>query len=154
MKRAEIVDKLTTKYPDLLLKSGETYYWSPSDKTVFYRSEDTSQEGNWALLHESGHAILNHENYFSDFELVKLEVEAWEKAKEIATDFGLEIDEDHIQDCLDSYRDWLHKRSLCPDCRLSSVQTDERTYTCIFCQKKWQVTAERFCRPYRKSLRQ
>ena len=169
MSRNNIVDILTTKYPDITLKTGNVYYWSPSDKTVFYKSDDDSKTGVWSLLHESGHAILNHTNYYSDLELVKLEVEAWEKAKELARELGVRgtryeeaakkqknnpvlitIDEDHIQDCLDSYRQWLHKRSLCPDCHLSSIQTDEHTYTCIFCHKKWHVTAERFCRPYRK----
>jgi len=151
MTKNSVVDLLTTNYPDLHLKAGDTYYWSPKDKTIFYKSKDSSDEGAWALLHESGHAILNHLNYYSDFELVKLEAEAWEKAKEIAREFNLEIDEDHVQDCLDSYRHWLHKRSLCPDCHLSSVQTDSSTYSCIFCHKQWKVSAERFCRPYRRS---
>jgi len=145
-----IVDKLTTKYPDLLLKADTTYYWSPNTRTVHYKSPDSSESGAWSLLHESGHALLGHTNYYSDFELVKLEAEAWKKAQSIEQDFGLTIDEDHIQDCLDSYRGWLHKRSLCPDCRLSGIQTNASSYTCIFCHKCWEVSSDRFCRPYRK----
>ena len=128
-----IVEKLTTKYPKLTIKGGDTFVWSPGEATVYYRADDLTKEGVWALLHESGHALLGHTTYYSDFELVKLEAEAWKKAKEIATEISeAEIEEDHIQDCLDSYRNWLHKRSLCPDCNLSSAQTDTNTYTCIF----------------------
>ena len=153
------IDKLITKIqaaqPDINFRPAETFYWSPTDQTVYYCNDDNDQESLWALLHETGHGILGHKQYFSDFELVKMEVEAWEKAKELASrlmthDSPIIPDEDHIQDCLDSYRDWLHKRSLCPDCHLSSIQIDEHTYTCVFCHKRWRVTAERFCRPYRK----
>ena len=170
---AQIIQTLRERYKDLHFLPSDTYYWSPSDRTVYYKKADRSESGVWSLLHEVGHGILGHTKYYSDFELVRMEMEAWEKAKEIAaglnderrttndelvassvlnSQFSIIINEDHIQDCLDSYRDWLHKRSLCPDCRLSSIQTDAQTYTCVFCHKKWHVTAERFCRPYRKTL--
>lgn len=147
-----ILTYIAKEYPDIQLKKSDTFYWSPSDKTVYYSEENTSYEGAWALLHESGHALLDHKRYYTDFELISMEVEAWEKAKDIASDLKITIDEDHVQDCLDSYRNWLHKRSLCPDCSLSGIQTDSRQYTCIFCHKKWLVSNQRFCRPYRKGL--
>ena len=151
MNQTTVLNNLGQDYPQIKLSAGDNYYWSPVDKTVYYKEDNSTDEGAWALLHESGHALLQHLHYYTDLELVIMEVEAWEKAKEIAKEQNLEIDEDHIQDCLDSYRDWLHKRSLCPDCNLSGVQTDTHTYCCIFCQKKWKVSAERFCRPYRRT---
>lgn len=172
MNQKTILRKLTEKHPDISLAESDTFYWSPSDKKVYYRPDNKSDEGIWALLHESGHALLSHTRYYTDFELISMEVEAWEKAKELAAEMSKEqrakskdellrsplsaprsftIDEDHIQDCLDSYRNWLHKRSLCPDCSLSGIQTDSKTYSCIFCHKKWHVSSERFCRPYRSS---
>ncbi len=173
-----VLTKLQQSYPHISFQEGKTFYWSPSDQTVYYKNDDKSVQGMWALLHEVGHGLLGHSKYYSDFELVRMEMEAWEKAKEIHGNMenGIRnkgepqveiespysispisyslpaISEEHIQDCLDSYRDWLHKRSLCPDCSLSGIQTDARTYTCIFCHKKWHVTAERFCRPYRSSV--
>ncbi len=132
---------------------GETFYWSPAEEVVYYRPDNTTDEGSWALLHETGHALLKHTKYYSDIELVLMEVEAWEEAKSMAKDMKITIDEDHIQDCLDSYREWLHKRSLCPQCELSGIQLDVKTYTCIFCQEKWNVSSDRFCRPYRRSLK-
>lgn len=171
-------------HPDINFRQAETYYWSPIDRTVCYKKDDKSRHGIWSLMHEVGHGVLGHTKYYSDFELVRMEMGAWEKAKELAREMHeqgamseelcerqdpnsttaiaspplnthrsiLTISEDHIQDCLDSYRDWLHKRSLCPDCNLSSIQIDTHTYMCVFCHKKWHVTAERFCRPYRRKF--
>ena len=152
--QTETLAFLTNRYPSVTFKPGDTFYWSPSDITVYYEAGNSEPQGIWALLHETGHAILEHEQYYADIELVQMEMQAWEKAKLIANDSQLDmvISEDHIQDCLDSYRDWLHKRSLCPDCSLSGIQIKESTYSCIFCYKKWKVTKDRFCRPYRKSL--
>ncbi len=148
----ELIIALQQKFPGLLLQASDSFFWSPAEKTVHYDNNAKTKEGLWSLLHETGHALLNHVQYYSDVELVQMEVAAWEKAREIGEDLAIEIDEDHIQDCLDSYRDWLYKRSLCPDCYLSGVQIAERIYVCIFCQRKWQVSTERFCRPYRKTI--
>jgi hypothetical protein len=128
---------------------GESYYWSPQDRTVYYQADDASQIGLWTLFHEACHGILEHKNYLSDFELVLLEVEAWKRAEKLASDFGLMIDPDHVQDCLDSYRDWQYKRSLCPRCDLGGVQLNQKTYSCVFCHDSWHVSKERFFRPYR-----
>lgn len=152
MNQEKLIKNILKKHPSINFERSETYYWSPSNQTVYYGSGNTTTEGLWALLHESGHALLSHLQYYSDVELVEMEMEAWEKAKELAQEQDLKIDEDHAQDCLDSYRDWLHRRSLCPDCNLSSIQTDTLTYSCIFCNKKWRVSNERFCRPYRKAI--
>ena len=155
MKQIEVIEKLTNSYPSISVKPSNTYYWSPKDMTVYYDKENTSLEGVWALLHESGHALLGHKQYYTDIELLKMEVEAWGEAEKITDKLSLkkDIDEDHIQDCLDSYRDWLHKRSLCPDCSLSGIQTKPEMYTCVFCHNTWKVSSDRFCRPYRKIAR-
>ncbi len=147
-----LLAKLQKENPHISLKAAETFYWSPRDKTVYYDANNTTTEGLWALLHETGHAILNHTQYYSDIELVHMEVAAWETAKLLSKKMKTEISEDHAQDCIDSYRNWLHRRSLCPDCNLSGIQIDAKHYSCIFCHKKWQVSAERFCRPYRKTI--
>jgi hypothetical protein len=150
MKQIEVTKKLTSRYPHIRVKAGDTYYWSPADKTVYFKATNHTKEGIWALLHETGHALLGHEKYFTDIELITMEMQAWEKAKEIAGELKIEIEEDHVQDCLDSYRDWLHKRSLCPACSLSGIQIMTKTYTCLFCHRNWHVSEVRFCRPYRR----
>ena len=153
--QSKTLELLTSSHPDIQFVPGASYHWSPANKIVYYTENDESVEGVWALLHETSHGLLGHAKYRSDFELLLLEVAAWEHAKLLATNLSVDTGNaynEHMEDCLDSYRNWLHKRSLCPDCSLSSVQIDASTYSCIFCHKRWKVTAERFCRPYRKTL--
>ncbi len=146
------ISNLTSRYPELTFCSSDTFYYSPHDKTVYYDASKTDVSSLWSLLHETGHGVCGHENYFSDVQLLLFEVEAWKEAKLIARNLQLEIDEEYMQDHLDSYRDWLHKRSLCPACDLSSIQVDADTYSCVFCHKRWKVSDDRFTRPYRKSV--
>lgn len=151
MKQAELLAELK-KYSKNKIKfqAGESYYWSPKESTVYYQAKDATEIGKWTLLHEVSHGLLNHQTYKSDFELVLLEMKAWQYAGKIAESFKVEIDEDHIQDCLDSYRDWQYKRSLCPKCELGGVQINQKNYNCLFCNSAWNVSEARFCRPYRR----
>ncbi|MFT4532582.1 MAG: hypothetical protein ACI9T8_000610 [Candidatus Saccharimonadales bacterium] len=151
MLQHKLLATLSEKYNDLLrFEPAKTYYWSPKDSTVFYQDGDKTDVGLWTLLHEASHGLLKHKTYESDFELVLLEVGAWEKAGSIAKELKIAIDEEHVQDCLDSYRDWQYKRSLCPNCDLGGVQLNQKTYECLFCGNNWQVSSARFCRPYRR----
>jgi hypothetical protein len=115
---------------------------------VTYRLGDDEQQ-RWALLHEAAHVLLGHTNYRLDVDLLLLEVAAWGKAKELAGELGVSIDENHIQDSLDTYRDWLHQRSACPRCSTVSLQVSSREYRCHNCLASWHVSTSRFCRPYR-----
>jgi ribosomal protein S27AE len=147
-------DRLARMFPDLQFCSGEQYCWSPAEKKITYCLNDSedSDEAVWALLHETGHAALNHSGYKSDYELLKMEIDAWEKAKDLAGELGLNISEEHIQDCLDSYRDWLYRRSICPECGTKTIQNDSANrYSCYNCHTDWQVSPSRFCRAYRSS---
>ena len=136
--------------PDIQFSPGDRFAWSPSERKITYTTDQMEAEGRWALLHETGHAMLGHLNYRSDIELLKMEVAAWDKAKELAKALNLKIDEEHIQQCLDSYRDWLHRRSTCPSCGTNTLQSDKNAmYACFNCHSKWQVSPSRFCRAYR-----
>ncbi len=145
-----LIAKLSSKYPRINFKEGEKFYWSPESRTVFYKLN--RQTGNWTLLHETAHALLKHKNYESDIELVQMEAEAWSKAKSLSDDYGIVIDEDYIEDCMDSYRDWLHQRSTCPMCDMRSLQKDPSHYQCFNCKHLWKVSTSRMCRPYRLSV--
>lgn len=137
--------------PSVIFQRGQSFYWSPKDATITYKSSANSgANGQWSLLHEAAHALLDHQNYSSDIALLLLEVEAWERAKSLGKELGIIIDEEHIQDCLDTYRDWLHQRSTCPRCSVVSLQVSTREYLCHNCDARWQVSASRFCRPYRR----
>lgn len=145
-----LVHRIKQDHPGLIFNSGRSHCWSPEKGQISYANEeqDHSIEG---LLHELGHARLDHHGYISDLELVQKEVEAWQEALGLAEMYGVNLDDDHMQDCLDTYRDWIHKRSICPVCASTGLQENEKRYSCLNCGHVWGVTTSRFCRPYRLS---
>ena len=149
----QLLKSLTADYPDLQFVQSDKFYWSPQDKTVYYMaSRKGDKTAEWALLHELSHGILGHTNYKTDIMLLRLEVAAWANAQEIAKNYNILIDDNHIQDCLDTYRDWLHARSKCPTCGDHGLQSSSGDYECINCAGLWHVSGQRFCRPYRRSV--
>ena len=152
----KILSKLKKRFPALSFRAGGRFTWSPKTKQIIYKEDSLSTDriAVWSLLHEVGHALLGHSTYNSDFELLSLETAAWQKAKELAPAYNQEIDEDHIQDCLDTYRDWLYQRSTCPTCTSCSLQIDSKTYCCFNCGGSWQVSSSRLCRPYRRKQKE
>jgi NADH pyrophosphatase NudC (nudix superfamily) len=145
-----LLKSLQTTYPAVTFTSGDKFLWSPETDEVFYKHEGGRARDKWALLHETGHALLKHKSYHSDIELLKMEMEAWGKARELAQTFDIVIDEEHVQDCLDTYRDWLHARAICPTCTTRCLQQDNGyAFRCHNCHTSWNVTPSRFCRPYR-----
>ncbi len=147
-----LITQLQQLYPKLGFEESNLFYYSAS-KNIIYHSILNHEEDDWALLHEVGHSISNHETYNSDYSLLKMEVEAWEVAKTIAQKLKIKIDDNHIQDCLDSYRDWIYKRSLCPICKTSSFQDNlNNNYLCINCNTRWKTNKSKLCRLYRKKI--
>ncbi len=147
-----LLPTLCAQFPQVTFQASDSFYWSPRKQLVHY-SEKALEDvmGLWSLLHEVGHATLGHQSFSSDFELLEFEVAAWAKARILAQTYGLSISEDHIQDCLDTYRDWLYQRSTCPTCTSCGLQSDAKTYHCLNCDCTWQVSASRLCRPYRRT---
>ena len=152
----KLLERLQREHPQLRFQPGPAFYWSPETGEIFYkeprtknREQGAEKRDEWALLHEVAHALLEHTNYHTDIELLQLEVAAWAHAKTMAGGYGLTIDDDHVQDCLDTYRDWLHGRSICPNCTTRSLQQSDHHYRCHNCHTTWRVSASRFCRPYR-----
>ena len=139
-----LVSQLRQEYPDFDFIEGPTHCWSPKGQQIFYVSESPA-----GLLHELAHARLGHQTYRTDVELIQREMEAWKEAKGLASAYGVVIDQEYVEDCLDTYRDWLYKRSSCPGCKGSGVQQNSRYYVCLNCSQGWRVTSARFCRPYR-----
>lgn len=146
----DLLAKVSNDYPRLKFIEGAHFSWHAHKKHVSYKTsqEDTGHHV-WALLHELGHALLDHADYANDVELLQLEVAAWEKAVELGRQYGFTIEEDYMEDCLDTYRDWLHLRSTCPNCYSRTPQENQTTYRCFNCQTRWHVTRSRLCRPYR-----
>lgn len=147
-----LLNRLKELHPQLQFTAGNSFSWSPEAKVIYYDESKHGPRARWSLLHETSHALLGHNSYQADYELIRLEVAAWEKAKELATTLGIKISGDHIQDCLDTYRDWLYHRSICPECGTKSMQQDDYVhYRCFNCHTTWRVTPSRFARSYRRS---
>lgn len=145
-----LLARIAADYPDLSFVESARFAWHAGKKHVsFKRGSKNVIHDVFALLHELGHALLNHTDYMYDIELLQLEVAAWNKARGLGEQYGIEIDEDYLQDCLDSYRDWLHLRATCPNCYGRSLQSSVTLYHCHNCQTDWRVSRSRLCRPYR-----
>lgn len=150
----QLLDKLRSSYPENQFVPGEHFRYSPEEQQITY-SEDllNTPEGSWSLLHELGHLINQHTDYGMDNDLIKLELEAWETATVEAKKLGIKIDQDHIEDCLDTYRDWQYKRSKCPSCDIAGVQKNSTEYSCINCTSRWRVPSSAICRVSRRSVK-
>ncbi|HVX47796.1 MAG TPA: hypothetical protein VHA05_00345 [Candidatus Saccharimonadales bacterium] len=147
----KLIASLESKFPDLAFTAGRQFSWSPETGEIFYRTGPENQKSLWSLLHETGHALLQHQSYQNDFELLQMELAAWQRAKQLGQEYGIVIDEDHIQDCLETYREWLYKRSICPNCGTKCLQQDgSARYGCHNCGTSWQVSNDRFARTYRR----
>jgi predicted Zn-ribbon and HTH transcriptional regulator len=148
MTKAELIAKLQSKYPRILIETGEKTAWSPKNKCIVIDNIE-HKDSLSSVLHEYGHALLKHKDYNSDMQLLKMELEAWEKAKKISPGLGIVLDQDYIENCLDTYRDWVHRRSKCPTCHSHGIQK-KNEYQCFNCKKTWVVTNSRLSRTYRK----
>lgn len=138
--------RLVASLPGITFVKATDFRWSPVDRIIYHPDiigvEDLAQ-----LLHETGHAALGHVNYSSDAELINMELAAWKHACQSGKEYDihLSIDDDMIQDAMDSYRLWLHNRSVCPRCSAVGIEKSKNLYRCISCTQEWQVNDARAC---------
>lgn len=142
-----LLQQVQSDFLDISFKSSDTFYWTSDEQTIYYDSQ--AENAAWSLLHELGHMVHDHSTYNSDSRLVRMEVEAWEAAIKFGTKYGVNIDEEYVQDCIDSYRNWQYARSKCPKCEQAGVEPKSGQYKCFNCGNSWRVTDSRFCRAYR-----
>lgn len=127
----DLISKIKADYPNFTFKTGRKFAFRYPKTITIGPSEPFD---SLLLLHEVSHALLGHRDYSRDIDRVKMESEAWEKAKELANHYGVEIDENLVQDELDTYREWLHQKSRCPKCGLTRFQTPDSKYHCPRCE--------------------
>ena len=123
--------RVQADFPEFKFISGKKFAFRPP-KTIVLGPAEPFYE--LLTLHEVSHAILKHKTFRMDVERLRMESEAWEKARELALQYGIEINEDLIQDELDTYRDWLHVKSRCKKCGLTCYQTPDGVYHCPRCE--------------------
>ena len=149
----KLLASLQLDYPDIRFVASDSFQWAQTNRTIHY--DAGHQNAAALLLHELAHACLKHTKFQYDVELVRKESEAWAYASEIlAPRYDLLIDEDTREDAIDSYRDWLHSRSLCPQCQMNCLQTKTGTYSCEACGCQWRANQARLCelRRYRLQI--
>lgn len=145
------LSNIITDFPDINFEKADIFYWSAKDNTVYFESASLrTEKGLWQLLHEVSHAVLGHKNFNSSISLLKMETEAWAKAKQISEKYQLTINHTYVERCLDTYRDWLHKRSTCPGCSSLGIEADDCLFSCFNCGKKWQAGSSQLSRCYRR----
>jgi len=140
---ASIISKLKINYPQFVFKEANRFLWAPNEQTVYYSNKIDNCSA--FLFHELSHAILDHNNYNFDVELIAMERDAWDTAVKIASNYNIKIKDNIIQLTLDTYRDWLHKRSTCPACSATGIQSNKNQYKCLACGNEWRVNEARIC---------
>jgi hypothetical protein len=132
----ELLSRLKADYPDITFVVGDDFKWSKTRREL---TVTLNKGGELYMLHELAHALLGHADFDLDIELLKQEREAWDHVRaSLAPRYGVTTDDDLIEDALDTYREWLHARSLCPSCGLTGLQTKTSTYVCINCRCSWR----------------
>ena len=129
---------LKEEYPSFSWRLGNRFKYRPP-KTIVIDEKSDAPWPYFALLalHELGHALSGHKDYKTDVERLRIESEAWQRAKreiESHKNWGLEYNEDFAENELDSYRDWLHQKSKCKKCGLTRYQTADGIYHCPNCE--------------------
>lgn len=127
----------------LTITSGEMFSWNHKACAITYNPRASNAHAY--LLHEYGHALLNHAEYNQDISLLHMEVSAWQQAKTVALDYKVNITSEIIDDAIDTYRHWLHNRSICPQCSSSGLEIKKLLYRCYSCETSWVVNEAKNC---------
>ena len=142
MKLVEVIQK---DFPKFSFITGDENLWFPEENKIFYVPNDKV-----GLLHELSHAVCGHKDFIQDIELIHAERDAWDKAKELGQRYGVKISEKRIEAAMEWYRDWLHNRSTCPECRQNGIQRrKDQHYECLNCGSVWSANDGRNARMHR-----
>jgi tRNA(Ile2) C34 agmatinyltransferase TiaS len=146
-----LLEIIRAEHPDIIFTHDDHFEWQPKSRTILYDSDDSFLEAH--LLHELSHALLNHEDYERDIDLIAMERDAWQMAKvDLAPKYDVIVTGDILHHDMDTYREWLHARSTCPHCGSNGIQIKKSEYKCVTCLKTWRVNEARNCQLRRYRL--
>lgn len=126
-----LLDKLRADFPDVVWREGKKYLFRPP-KTIMLGPDE--EHDGLLLLHELGHYLCRHRDFDTLPRRVKMEREAWDKARELCDKYGVSYNENVAEAELDTYRDWLDAKSRCPKCGLTRYQTSDGEFHCPRCE--------------------
>ena len=127
---SDLISRLVGDFPDFRFVRGDKFMFQPPQTIIVGPDEPDS---SLLVLHELGHALNGDFSFNTEVERLKIEVAAWEKARELAARYSVEFDEEVMQRELDTYRDFLHQKSRCPKCGLTRFQTVDGVFHCPRC---------------------
>ena len=125
-----LFDKVRQDHPGLRFRRGVKFLFRPP-RTIVLGPEEPGDD--LIFMHELGHALSGHRDFRTNIERMRCECEAWEKARELCGKYGVTFDEDFAETELESYRNWLDKKSRCPICGLTRFQTPDGAFHCPKC---------------------
>lgn len=128
---ATFLAKIKSDFPEFRFIDGVRFSFRPP-KTIVVGPKEPND--SLLLLHELGHALSGHRSFDTEVGRMKMEREAWDKARELTLKYGVGYDEELVEGELDTYRDWLHKKTRCPKCGLTRFQTPDGKYHCPRCE--------------------
>lgn len=144
-----LIENLKNNYPQFAFLESDIFHWSHTDQTIYYNLNDP--DAITLTFHELGHATLQHKDYCKNINLIEIECDAWTEASKIAKKYSIKINNQIIQSSLDTYRNWLHKSSLCPECESNGLQIKDGSFLCPICNNKWTTNNKDFnIRRYKK----
>lgn len=138
-----LIKQLEDDFPSHKFEKSSLFSWSPTDNTIFFDINDNNCQ--ILILHELAHSLLNHTDYSRDVELITIERSAWDKSVELCQKYSIQYSDTFAQLNLDTYRDWLHDRSTCPNCKATGIQSNKNKYKCLSCNYIWRVNEARMC---------
>ena len=141
---AALISEIAHDYPDFTIRPGRRFAWKPP-RTIIYEQNGTYPPAYFALLtlHELGHAVLGHKHYSLAVDRLKIESAAWSEARRLFRSYqkrgilpeSWSWDAGFVEDQLDTYRTWLHQKSLCKTCGLTRYQTPDGAWHCPRCDQ-------------------
>ena len=129
------LDTIKHAYPTFSFRPGPKFLFRPP-KSIYYQEMDDNYR--LLLLHELSHALLGHFSYEKSLERLQIERDAWEKTRELCEKHSVAFDESVAESELDTYRDWVHQKTLCKTCGLTCLEVSPESLYCPFCQKTFK----------------
>lgn len=152
----QLLQRIKNDYPEIKFEQADHFSWGPKNSQISYiNPRVANQETSFCnkLLHELAHAKLNHQEYTSDAELLRIESAAWVLAKSLAKKYAVKFEQSEQESSMASYITWASSRSECPKCKKNGLQSSQTDFTCPSCGHKWNVGRSRFTRTYRQITR-
>ncbi len=131
----KFVERLSKDFPQFSIKVGKKFMFKYPGLIRYEKPKDKKMSVGFGmqLLHEVGHGLLEHKFFKTDPERLKMERAAWEEARKLCLKYHIIYDEELVEIKMDTYRDWLHKKSKCRECGLTRYQTKDGKYHCPNC---------------------